>query len=344
MSLRAARDRKGWSQQQLATAAGVTRQLVGAVEVGRHSPNVTAALALAKALDTTVETLFAADDANSDVVVLPSEQPSGVAAVQTVRVGNVMVGVPLVNSGDPFEGWAIADAMVHAGSPSAAPTVFEQARVDGLALAGCDPLLPLLGALANRASGHRIITTHASTGRALTTLAAGHVHGVVVHSKRGSLPTPSLPVRRWHLAAWQVGLAFASQRGQRALAIEQLAEGRTPVVQRETAASSQQAFVRALTKAGARTIKGPIGSGHIDVARRVAQGGGKAGVTMEAAAHAFGLPFLPLEAHDVELWIAERFVDHPAVQSLLDQLDTQALTARASALGGYDLARHGAIR
>jgi molybdate-binding protein len=65
---------------------------------------------------------------------------------------------------------------------------------------------------------------------------------------------------------------------------------------------------------------------------------------MEAAAHAFGLLFLPLEAHDVELWIAERFVDHPAVQSLLDQLDTPALTARASALGGYDLALHGAGR
>ena len=45
----ALRQERGWSQTELAKRAGVTRQLVGALESGRNVPNVTAAIGLAKA-------------------------------------------------------------------------------------------------------------------------------------------------------------------------------------------------------------------------------------------------------------------------------------------------------
>ncbi len=59
--VRAARTAAGLTQAELATAVGVTRQTVVAVEAGDYAPSVYLALALATRLDTTVEALFDTD-------------------------------------------------------------------------------------------------------------------------------------------------------------------------------------------------------------------------------------------------------------------------------------------
>ena len=56
--LRLARQARGFSQQQLAAMAGVSRQAVSAVESGQSDPSLRAALGLARALGVTVEELF----------------------------------------------------------------------------------------------------------------------------------------------------------------------------------------------------------------------------------------------------------------------------------------------
>ena len=58
MRLRALRQARGYSQQQLAGMAGVSRQAVSAVESGHSDPSLRVALALASALGVTVEELF----------------------------------------------------------------------------------------------------------------------------------------------------------------------------------------------------------------------------------------------------------------------------------------------
>jgi molybdate-binding protein len=59
---------------------------------------------------------------------------------------------------------------------------------------------------------------------------------------------------------------------------------------------------------------------------------------MEAAARSFGLRFLPLEEHAVELWIDERWVSTPAAAAVVDALAGPALRERLALIGGYDLA------
>jgi putative molybdopterin biosynthesis protein len=54
LRLRVARQARGFSQQQLATMAGVSRQAVSAVESGLSDPSLRVALALAQALGLTV--------------------------------------------------------------------------------------------------------------------------------------------------------------------------------------------------------------------------------------------------------------------------------------------------
>jgi hypothetical protein len=60
-------------------------------------------------------------------------------------------------------------------------------------------------------------------------------------------------------------------------------------------------------------------------------------VTTEAAARAFGLHFLALEEHVVQIWLAERWRDHPGVETLGNLLAAAAFTERVAQFGGYDL-------
>lgn len=57
-AVRAARTASGLTQAELASAVGVTRQTVVAVEAGDYAPSVYLALAIATRLDRTVEQLF----------------------------------------------------------------------------------------------------------------------------------------------------------------------------------------------------------------------------------------------------------------------------------------------
>ncbi|WP_294353038.1 helix-turn-helix transcriptional regulator [uncultured Sphingomonas sp.] len=57
-NLRAARDARGWTQAQLAEAAGVSRKTVNTVENGVFIPSTIVALRLSRALGQTVEALF----------------------------------------------------------------------------------------------------------------------------------------------------------------------------------------------------------------------------------------------------------------------------------------------
>jgi putative transcriptional regulator len=50
------------TQDDLAAIVGASRKTISSIERGASIPSVTLALALARALDTTVEELFAADE------------------------------------------------------------------------------------------------------------------------------------------------------------------------------------------------------------------------------------------------------------------------------------------
>ena len=90
----------------------------------------------------------------------------------------------------------------------------------------------------------------------------------------------------------------------------------------------------------AKPAPGPLATGHIDAARIAATINGAA-VTTEAAARAFDLRFLALEDHTVEIWLAERWLDHPGTDALAQLLASAGFTERVENLGGYDLNRCG---
>ncbi len=330
MGLRQRRLGCGLTQAELATRAGVSRQLVAAVEADRNVPAVDAAVALARALGTTVEELFGDSGTATVVAALGGELRDG-ALLRVGRIGDGLVAAELADHGVAGAGWAKPDGVLRDGELQ----LFDGAAVAGVVIAGCDPALGIAEAMLAGLGPRSLLAMSAPTGVALRALERGSVHAAVVHDRRGRLPRPPVPVSRWHLASWQVGVGLpASVAGA---SLESVLAGGLPIVQRDHAASSQRALERASAATGAARVRtGPLASGHLDAARTGAALGGAA-VTTEGAALAFGLTFMALEEHVVEIWVAERWLAHPGIEELGELLARTAFTDRVAQFGGYDL-------
>jgi transcriptional regulator with XRE-family HTH domain len=318
---------RGLTQRELAERAGVSRQLVGAVEAGRHLPRVDAAVALARVLDVAVEDLLRPVPPAVIGVLAPPREGE---PVRVGRVGERLVCLPSAATG---ESWVPADGIVRDGTVE-----LLEAERPAAVVAGCDPAIGLVGRLLETDAGPGAVVASTSSSAALAALTDGRVHAAVVHGREGSLPSPSVPVRRWELARWRVGLAAPHE-----LAggwVGDALAGRLPVVQREPGASSQAAFERAVADAGDPVPAGVRAAGHLEAAgwaRRT----GWAAVSMEPAALALGMAFHPLEEHVAELWVATEHLAAPQVRRFLDELTGPRVRRRLTAVGGYDLRRCG---
>jgi putative molybdopterin biosynthesis protein len=214
MRLRLARQARGYSQQQLAGMAGVSRQAVSAVEAGHSDPSLRVAIALARALGAGVEELFGPSEPQPEVQarqVAPAG-PAG-ARVTLAPVGDAFVALPLAGPSATRSGFLPAGG-VAGPVPSAAGQPGGQAGAgpadagrrggadrdgpDGaagrravrpigpprptLVVAGCDPALPLLETpLALLDPPVSFTWWPCGSGEALRLAAAGLVHVAGAH-------------------------------------------------------------------------------------------------------------------------------------------------------------------
>lgn len=327
--LRETRHRAGLAQAELARRAGVSRGTVSAIEHGRHVPAVDAALRLAGVLGVTVEQLFGADTAFAPVAVLDDRLSDG-ALVRAGRVDEQVV-LGSVFSNDAT-GWGVADGIIDAG----ALRLFAEGSIAGALVLGCDPALAIVDQLSARRGAERVIGVSATSGQALRALHAGRCHAALVHGRSGHLPAPPVPVARWHLARWRVGIGVHRELGSPSL--ESLLGGETALVRHHATAASDQAVERAARRLGlpGASDGGPVATGHLDAAHRAAWMHAAA-VTFEPAAGEYDLHFEALETHVVQLWVAEPWRAHPGITTLLDIIASRAFTERVSAHDGYDL-------
>jgi molybdate-binding protein/DNA-binding XRE family transcriptional regulator len=181
MRLRLARQARGFSQQQLAGMAGVSRQAVSAVEAGLSDPSLRVALALARALGLSVEEMFG-PGVPAPVVSARPLAPLGEAGARVVLapVGDAFVALPLAGAAVTRAGFVPAGGLADGtgadqsrpfgsqpgSSKGASSQPVSSAPVSSaagssravrtvqpigpprptLVVAGCDPALPLLEA------------------------------------------------------------------------------------------------------------------------------------------------------------------------------------------------------
>jgi len=375
--LRLARQARGFSQQQLAGMAGVSRQAVSAVEAGHSDPSLRVAFALAQALGMTLEELFGPGDLAQPVAaapVAPPDAPGG--RVLLAPVGDRFVALPLRGDAAAGMGFVAAggqavlpgngateiaglpDAATEAGrSPAPVGTITVRPIAPPrptLVVAGCDPALPLLAPpLALLDPPVAFAWWPCGSREALRLAAVGLVHAAGVHLRDAdggynATAASHLPggAEVVGFTAWREGLVLKPGLATTTITgFDSLAKGKRRVVNREAGAEARRLLDRELGRLHIDPAELPgydtRAAGHIQVASAVAAGLADAGVASEPVARAYGLGFLPLADERFDLVLPGAHLGSREVQGLLKVLASPWLLAQLASLPGYDLASCG---
>ena len=369
--LRLARQARGFSQQQLAGMAGVSRQAVSAVEAGHSDPSLRVAFALAQALGMTVEEVFGPADLAPPVAAIPVAPPDAPGGrVLLAPVGDRLVALPL--RGDAAAGMGFVAAGGQAALPATAlpaatlPATEAAGPAAGtiavrpigpprptLVVAGCDPALPLLAPpLALLDPPVAFAWWPCGSGEALRLAAAGLVHAAGVHLRDAdggynATAASHLPggAEVVGFTAWREGLVLRPELAPVITGVDSLVKDARRVVNREAGAEARRLLDRELNRLGIDRAELPgydtRAGGHLQVASAVAARLADAGVASEPVARVYGLDFVPLADERFDLVLPGAHLGSREVQGLLKVLASPWLLAQLASLPGYDLASCG---
>ena len=271
--VRANRARLGWSQEELASRSGVSRAGISAIETGRLVPSTSAALALAAAMGTTVESLFRLPGtrASGDGEAWAWAPPSLPCRYWRAEVGGRVSLYPVEVS--PL-GLVPHDGTAHEGGRD------DRDRSDPsrtLVVACCDPAAGLLAAELARQEEMRLLVLPRSSAAALDLLDRGLVHAAGVHLSRADAAEGNAPAireklggsRAWnllHVAGWDEGIVLDPGLGLGS--IREVVAAQLRWVLREPGSGAQQCLDELLGPSGARrpTRGGPRAFDHRGVA------------------------------------------------------------------------------
>lgn len=364
-NLRLARQARGFSQQQLASMAGVSRQAVSAVESGHSDPSLRVALALAQALGLSVEELFGPGEPATPVTAVSVAPLRGrTDRVALAPVGDRFVALPL--RGDTGSGLGFLPA---GGLANPANVAVPGAAGGGragiglelipvrpigpprptLVVAGCDPALPLLATpLALLDPPVAFAWWPCGSAAALRLASQGLVHAAGVHTQGDSIETgQALPdgADVVGFTAWREGFAVRPDLKSVVTGLDAVAKHGLRIVNREPGAEARRLLDAERQRLGLDGADVPgydtQAAGHLQVASAVAAGLAEAGVASEPAARAYGLAFVPLAEERFSLVIPGAHAASREVQALLKVLSSPWLLAQLGSLPGYDPATCG---
>jgi molybdate-binding protein/DNA-binding XRE family transcriptional regulator len=356
--VRERREALGLSQIELAGAARLSRQSVGAIEAGRATPGVDVALRLAKALECTVEHLFEASRAEPLVTAAPLDAPfAGRAAL--ARIGGRWIAAPLDGGAAIVHADGIAalaqrdpsNRRAHRHRLEIEPLGATSDASENLFVMGCATALGLLADRLNARSGPgRCVWVRGSSTKALEALARRRVHVAGVHLVDARTGSENVADVRRHtrreatvlvtLARWQEGLLVAAGNPKKIRRAADLARPGLRLVAREPGSGARRLLDRTLRAEGitaSRTHHAALrAAGHLDVARAVSIDAADVGVATHDAAIAFGLHFVPLAEERYDLVLSPTSLRDPRVERLLETMTSAPLRRELTALG-YDV-------
>jgi molybdate-binding protein/DNA-binding XRE family transcriptional regulator len=359
--VRAARVERGWSQQELASRIGLTRQAISAIESGSYVPNTIVGLRLAQVLHCRVEDLFRVPPPTHGAsVAIASPLPEEASRLAVANVGGKWVAHPLTDSRALHAGFLSADALAGEGvSPQQAQLLRPLEELEKSALLfGCDPGLSILEAHASRyPDSGRLINLFGSSRSALDAVAQGEAHIAGTHLHDAGGDTYNLGAAEQVLAGtggllvafakWELGLVVASGNPRHLRGVEDLARRGIRLANREPGSGSRALLDEQIAKAGLSTASifgyHQVVTSHMAAGLAVASGGADAAVALRATAAALGLDFVPLAEVSFDLIIPEPYVEHPSVALMLEVLQSGALRADLAAMSGYDVGAMGSV-
>jgi putative molybdopterin biosynthesis protein len=349
--LRLARQVRGFSQQQLAGMAGVSRQAVSAVESGLSDPSLRVALALSRALGLTVEELFG-PAIPEPVVPVRAVAPLGEAGarVSLAPVGDSFVALPLTGGTVTRAGFVPAGGRL-TGSDEVIPLAPPRPT---LVVAGCDPALPLIELPLSLLDPPVSFAWWPCPSQEALSLAAGglvHVAGAHLRGRAGDYNTgPARELLREGgevigFCSWREGLVLRPDLAGQIGGVADIAAAGLRLVNREPGAEARRVLDRELAghgiDAGEVTGYATQATGHLEVAAAIAAGLADAGIASEPAALAYDLAFVPLAAERFDLVVPAVHAGSREVQALLRALSSTWLLDQLASLPGYTVTQCG---
>jgi putative molybdopterin biosynthesis protein len=349
--LRIARQVRGFSQQQLAGMAGVSRQAVSAVESGLSDPSLRVALALSRALGMTIEELFGPAIPEPVVPVRPVEAlGSPGSRVSLAPVGDALVALPLAGATVRRVGFAAAGGRV-TGPGTVVPLGPPRPT---LVVAGCDPALPLLELpLSLLEPPMSFLWWPCASQEALALAGDGLVHVAGAHLRGPSGDYNTAPAAEFlpdggeviGFCSWREGLVLRPELTGQVGDLTDVAAAGLRLVNREPGAEARRLLDRELARhhiaPGELVGYHTRATGHLEVAAAIAAGLADVGVASEPAALAYELAFVPLAAERFDLVVPAAQAASREVQGLHRALGSPWLLDQLASLPGYRVAQCG---
>lgn len=371
--LKRIRTQKGFSQTELATRAGITRQAVSSIESNLYLPTTAVALRLASVLACRVEDLFSLDEPE-DIIEgkligrLPQRDTETASIrVKVSTVGKRTVVRRLSGLGELLSYAVMADGYVVEASAHTSGTTVRvklsrdrQAIEEEISVAGCDPAIFLAGEHLRRQKDRTSVVgwTMGSTA-ALQALQRGEVHVAGIHLLDPATGESNLPFLRRTLkgssyevvtfAAWEEGFLVRPGNPKSIRTAADLAEAMVTVVNREEGSGARLLLDQRLRASGIdpAQLRGydRIVPSHFEVARAVAGGQADVGIGIRSAATLFELDFVPLQTARYDLVVPKAYLkSHPTLSHLFETLVSGPFRNEIEALGGYDTSETGKVR
>jgi molybdate-binding protein/transcriptional regulator with XRE-family HTH domain len=351
--VRAFRTGLGWSQDDLARRSGLSRAGISAIETGRLIPSTAAALALAAAMNCTVETLFRLTGQEPRV-----DATSWAWPVQSTSCRYWRAEVAGRRRLYPVEvsplGLLPHDGMFREG------TFRDHSSIDPtrtLVLACCDPAVGLLSAELASAAGIRLLVLPRSSRTALELMAQGLVHAAGVHLARSDESEgntaalgrilnshPGQHYRVLRLAEWDEGIALAP--GLKVRTIRAAVGANIRWVGREPGSGARQCLDELLDQSKPSDVRPPLhyAHDHRGVADAIRAGWADAGICLRLASDEANLSFLSVRQEAYELCFPDVMSPDPRLASLVEAVRSTSYRRRLGELPGYDTTRTGELR
>ncbi len=347
------RERRGWSQQELADHAGLSRAGVSAIETGRLAPSTAAALSLARAFGCAVEDIFRLKSAEARPADDPWAWPPQPSA-ESVRYWRASVQGRIQAYPVEFSplGLPAHDGLFRDGAFADLPRVDAERT---LVLACCDPAVGFLADALAQNEGIRLIVLSRSSRSALDLLSRGLVHAAGVHLGRTENPSGNADAvqavgmggrafRLLRVADWEEGVALAP--ALRASTFQDVVRSSVRWIGREAGSGARECLDEVVRDAGGEppTTALGIARDHRGVAAAIRDGWADAGVCLRLASDEAGLRFLSVRREAYDVCFPDSLDADPRIRALIKAVRSPRYRRLLADLPGYDAGSTGELQ
>ncbi|MCL1911207.1 MAG: helix-turn-helix domain-containing protein [Leptospirales bacterium] len=346
-ALKELRQKKGYTQSQLADMLGIKRQAVYDIESGRYLPNTLIALRLAKILNVTVEEIFEEKLPEAMSVEL-AEDAAPDSRLSVIKIRDKFIGYPLKNE-DILGGGIRSAGGRYLGNGKAELLKNESLIENTIAVLGCDPAFNLLSSYLS-ASDTSMYYRFASSKKAIESLAAGHAHAAGVHIQSSGSKGFNADFARKFMkrqkfgiitfAEYEEGLIVAKGNPLKINGFADLVNPKIRFVNREAGAAVRFHLEEAL-KGGGIPFEAINGFdkhvySHTEGTRLVEYGLADAALGLRAFAGIYEVDFVPASSVRCDLVIPADLWGFRAIKLLADILQTKRFRMELQSIAGYN--------